>query len=634
MKKLVILFSFIMLFISNTARAQLKFVAGQLINGRGTVEKLDHVRIALYLNSQFMGESYTDEVGKFQFNISTVISGNDEPVRQYQLYQNYPNPFNPTTTISYTLDKDGIISLEIFNILGQKVRTLINTRQPEGFHAFIWDGTNEAGLMCGQGTYFYRIQFDERTEIKKMCLLDIPIYSSNQPSVIDQSALTKISVFDNLELKITHRDIQDTTVLYEMNPIPPELKLDEIRVHVYPFARVAPDTISLMSGESATDTLDIYFEKPITITASSVLIDWYFLEDSLVFISYSNIDRSPILLKLTEMNDTKTSYLPVHFCLSPRLGLMKSKLRRGYVGITYDDRVEMKNTEGMGKLNIQSTLPENLIFEDSRIYGVPAVTFEAPLYFELIDDRNILVIDSTFLVIRQPYKIDFNEYSVEILEEYPTDGTHPYSWVNTYTGVTQDLYYKGERIAKGNPDGSKSCYCCGLTFEDFFLAMQRLNVDLGKGEDINNMTAADMRYFIYLWFVQSLWGDGPGVAMTSFGIGDNITDISKVKKGDYLQFWRTTGSGHSVIFINWITNFWGDTTGIRYWSTQGSTNGINYNAENFAGQGGTVNPDIMYFSRIRSPEEFTPFVRYTMENYEEIVNRKTLILPKDFMKNE
>lgn len=634
MKKLIILFIVIILFISNAARTQLKSVSGQLINGRGTVEKLVHVRVSFYLNNQFMGETFTDEAGKFKFSVSTVISDNNEPIKNYQLYQNYPNPFKTTTTISYALDKEGIVSLEVFNILGQRVKTMINTHQPRGFHSLIWDGTNEAGDLCSKGTYFYRIQFDGRTEIKKMCFLDMPNYFSNQGSVINQSTLSKTSNFDILELKIIHRDIEDTTVLYEMDTIPPELKLDDIRLHVYPFARVAPDTLSIMSGESATDTLDIYFEKPITITSSDASIEWYFLEDSLVFISYLNIDRSPILLKLTEMNDTKSSYLPVHFCLSPRLGLMKSKLRRGYVGITYNDRVEMANIQGIGELNLQSNLPDSLVYEDGRIYGVPAVTFEAPLYFELVDDRNIFVMDSTFLTIRQPYKIDFNEYSVEILEEYPTDGTHPYSWVNTYTGVTQDLYYKGERIAKANPDGSKSCYCCGLTFEDFFLAMQRLNEELGKGEDVNNMTAADMRYFIYLWFVQSMWGDGPGIAMTSFGIGDNISDISKVKKGDYLQFWRTTGSGHSVVFIDWITNFWGDTTGIQYWSTQGSTNGINYNTEYFAGQGGTVNPDLMYFSRIRSPEEFTPFVRYTMDNYEEIVNRKTLILPKDFMKNE
>ncbi len=634
MKKLVILFTIIIPVISNTVTAQLKSVNGQLINGRGTIEKLDHVRVALYLNSQLMGDSYTDEMGKFQFSVSTVISENNASVKQYQLHQNYPNPFNPTTTISYALDKDGPVSLEVFNILGQRVRTLINAYQPKGFHSLIWDGKNETGHLCSKGTYFYRIQFDGRTEIKKMCFLDMPIYFSNQRSVINHSTLSKTSIFDILELKINDRDIQDTTVVYEMNPIPPELKLDDIKVHVYPFARVSPDTISLMSGESATDTLDIYFEKPITITSPDVPIDWYFSEDSLVFITYSDIDRSSILLKFSEINNAKTSYLHVHFCLSPRLGLMQSKLRRGYVGISYDDRVEMENIQGMGELNFQSTVPESLICENGRIYGIPAVTFEALLYFELVDDRNILVTDSTFLTIREPYGIDFNEYSIEILEEYPRDGTHPYSWVDTYTGVTQDLYYKGERVAKSNPDGSKSCYCCGLTFEDFFLAVQQLNGDLGKGEDINNMTPADMRYFIHLWFVQSIWGDGPGVAMTSFGIGDNIADISKVKKGDYLQFWRTTGSGHSVIFINWITNFWGDTTGIRYWSTQGSTNGINYNSEYFSGQGGSVNPDIMYFSRIHSPEEFTPFVRYTMENYEEIVNRKTLILPKDFMKNE
>jgi hypothetical protein len=164
--------------------------------------------------------------------------------------------------------------------------------------------------------------------------------------------------------------------------------------------------------------------------------------------------------------------------------------------------------------------------------------------------------------------------------------------------------------------------------------MLQLNRDLNRSEDINGMTAADMRYFIHLWFVQSTWGDGPGIALRQFGLGENIVQFKDVKKGDYVQLWRTTGSGHSVIFIDWTTNAAGDTTGLRYWSTQGSTNGVNYNIEYFDGFGGTVNPALSYFSRVYSPENFVPFSRLRLENYDAIALGKQPIVPKSFMKND
>ena len=102
-------------------------------------------------------------------------------------------------------------------------------------------------------------------------------------------------------------------------------------------------------------------------------------------------------------------------------------------------------------------------------------------------------------------------------------------------------------------------------------------------------------------------GDGPGLALEAYGLGDKIADMKNVQKGDFVQIWRTSGSGHSVIFINWTTNAVGDTTGMRYWSTQTSTNGVNYNTEYFSGLGGNIDKTHTYYSRGRKPEDFTTF---------------------------
>ena len=82
------------------------------------------------------------------------------------LEQNQPNPFNPTTTISYNLTKSGNVSLEIFNSQGQKVASLVQGYQGDGYHSVQWD----ASLMAA-GTYFYVIKSDDFTSSKKMLLI-------------------------------------------------------------------------------------------------------------------------------------------------------------------------------------------------------------------------------------------------------------------------------------------------------------------------------------------------------------------------------------------------------------------------------------------------------------------------------
>ncbi|MFC1724248.1 FlgD immunoglobulin-like domain containing protein [candidate division KSB1 bacterium] len=89
----------------------------------------------------------------------------------FSLKQNYPNPFNPVTTIEYQLKTPSNITLEIFNINGQLIKTLISKKMSAGSYKVIWDGTNESGIKAASGTYIYRIKAGAFVKSKKMVLM-------------------------------------------------------------------------------------------------------------------------------------------------------------------------------------------------------------------------------------------------------------------------------------------------------------------------------------------------------------------------------------------------------------------------------------------------------------------------------
>jgi hypothetical protein len=89
----------------------------------------------------------------------------------YSLSQNYPNPFNPTTTIDYSVPQSGNVELAIFNMTGQKVRTLVSERQDAAFYKVVWDGRNDLGESVASGLYFYRLVSGNFSKIEKMTLV-------------------------------------------------------------------------------------------------------------------------------------------------------------------------------------------------------------------------------------------------------------------------------------------------------------------------------------------------------------------------------------------------------------------------------------------------------------------------------
>lgn len=101
-------------------------------------------------------------------------SVNDRPLllpSGFALDQNYPNPFNPATTIRFTLPTRAHTRLELFNILGERVRTLVDAERSAGEHRITWDGTNGAGHHVAAGIYLYRLSAGTQSETRKMLLL-------------------------------------------------------------------------------------------------------------------------------------------------------------------------------------------------------------------------------------------------------------------------------------------------------------------------------------------------------------------------------------------------------------------------------------------------------------------------------
>ena len=89
----------------------------------------------------------------------------------YSLSQNYPNPFNPTTQIRYSLAKAGQVRIDVYNLQGQRVRTLVNAQVSAGVHQVVWDGKDESGRSVASGLYIYRLRAGDVVMQKKMLLL-------------------------------------------------------------------------------------------------------------------------------------------------------------------------------------------------------------------------------------------------------------------------------------------------------------------------------------------------------------------------------------------------------------------------------------------------------------------------------
>jgi len=106
-------------------------------------------------------------------NLGTIggVSENEISPDTYALYQNYPNPFNPSTVITYSIAKQENVKVEIFNIVGEKIITLVHQPQTAGVHSLVWNSRNANGAAVNSGVYFVKLQAGNFSQVQKMVLL-------------------------------------------------------------------------------------------------------------------------------------------------------------------------------------------------------------------------------------------------------------------------------------------------------------------------------------------------------------------------------------------------------------------------------------------------------------------------------
>lgn len=115
----------------------------------------------------------TDAAGFFALSLQTFSTARSTALpTEFALGQNYPNPFNPSTIIPYQLPSAGHVRLDVFNVLGQRLATLVDAERSAGAHTAQWDGTDAAGRAVGAGVYIYRLSSGGMTESRRMVLVD------------------------------------------------------------------------------------------------------------------------------------------------------------------------------------------------------------------------------------------------------------------------------------------------------------------------------------------------------------------------------------------------------------------------------------------------------------------------------
>ncbi len=119
------------------------------------------------------GYWFNSGVGETKDSVYSCVLGKEvaQIPEEFDISQNYPNPFNLTTSITFYLPAESDVDLSIYNILGEKVKTLARGKFEPGSHTVIWDARNESGSEVASGIYFYRLQAGDKTITKRMSLL-------------------------------------------------------------------------------------------------------------------------------------------------------------------------------------------------------------------------------------------------------------------------------------------------------------------------------------------------------------------------------------------------------------------------------------------------------------------------------
>jgi hypothetical protein len=144
-----------------------EFLAIGFVSGNGTSTE---VKTYSYTDRNLAAGSYSYRLKQVDFDgtfaYSDVVNADVTAPVQFELSQNYPNPFNPSTTINFSIPQSSIVTLKVFNTLGQEVKTLVNQNMESGVHSISFDASD-----LNSGIYFYRLDAGQFSEVRKMTLI-------------------------------------------------------------------------------------------------------------------------------------------------------------------------------------------------------------------------------------------------------------------------------------------------------------------------------------------------------------------------------------------------------------------------------------------------------------------------------
>lgn len=160
--------TFVLIIFSTLINAQTFTVRGK-ISTSATPARYASVTFVENSDTAQTYTALTDTSGNYQINVvvTSIAPHNNLPTK-FKLEQNYPNPFSSSTSIPYKLDTQSNVKVTIYDILGRKVRDFEVGLQNIGTHSILWDGKNNLGERVATGIYFYRLQANGQTLVKKM----------------------------------------------------------------------------------------------------------------------------------------------------------------------------------------------------------------------------------------------------------------------------------------------------------------------------------------------------------------------------------------------------------------------------------------------------------------------------------
>ena len=141
----------------------------------GSVDKVDYSSTSMTASPTYDPTTGAAVAATVSMSIDAVVTDapTDRPTvpTNYLLAQNYPNPFNPTTQILFSIPQNERVTLSIFNVLGQRIATLVDGLLTQGTHVVTWNGRDNRGMQLPSGVYFYTLKAAGFTESKRMLML-------------------------------------------------------------------------------------------------------------------------------------------------------------------------------------------------------------------------------------------------------------------------------------------------------------------------------------------------------------------------------------------------------------------------------------------------------------------------------